>query len=126
MVKLITKTFRCDEKCERLAIKNARREKLGFSSYIRNLIYKKERIFTLPPKEISKLKAEYSKLSKIGSNLNQISHHINAKAKIQRNGDDNILQKEIIVLIDLIKNSNAELEQIKNLFSAICQKCKVK
>jgi len=59
----------------------ASRENITKSEYIRNLIRNQQRVFTLSSEEFGVLKKEFAKLSLLGSNLNQISFHMNKGAK---------------------------------------------
>jgi hypothetical protein len=74
------------------------REGLNRSEYLRFLIKDKERVFTLSLDEKNLLKKEFSHLSLLASNINQIAYQLNLNAlqqkPIAKNPDDVLLFKE--------------------------------
>ena len=74
------------------------REGLNRSEYLRFLIKNKERVFTLSLDEKNLLKKEFSHLSLLASNINQIAYQLNLNAlqqkPIAKNPDDVLLFKE--------------------------------
>ncbi|MBT6324387.1 MAG: hypothetical protein HOJ35_00300 [Bdellovibrionales bacterium] len=97
----------------------AQREGLSKSEYVRNLLKNQERVFTLPDSELENLKREFAKLTMIGSNINQVTYHLNVEAI--KEGISKIKTDEIHDLKALnlaVLNQLADIkEQIINLIN---------
>lgn len=105
------KTFRLTKQENTLLTKLSQREGIDPSKYIRNLIKNKERAFTLSPDEADLLKTNFANLTRIGSNINQITYHMNIKSL---NGQPPIDEKEKNTLTSYLVNLDQELKKTKN------------
>ncbi len=76
----VKRTFRLTEDEDILLEKLARREGIDPSKYLRNIIRNQERAFTLSPDEVALLKSNFANITRLGSNINQITYHMNYKS----------------------------------------------
>ncbi len=108
----IVKTLRLSED-ENDALKDLlKRESLkGLGSYVRNLINNQSRAFTLSPDEIKFLKSEFANLTRFGSNINQITFHINRR--YAGKSDEIIKDNEESQLLELLKTANETIEHLQ-------------
>jgi len=121
--KLIRNEFKSSFKCREIADKNSARENLNFSAYMRNLILNENRVYTLSPDELNELRKQYSSLTRLGSNLNEILLHVNSRIK---NSTQSlyITASEENNLIPLIISTKEILIRIEELLLNIYNKTK--
>jgi hypothetical protein len=104
-------SFRLTEDEGDLLNQLAKREGIDPSKYLRNIIKNQERAFTLSPDEVALLKSNFANITRLGSNINQITYHMNSKAL---SGEEKIVgEKEKTELENLLKNTDKELIQVK-------------
>jgi hypothetical protein len=113
-------SFRLSDEEANLLDKLAQREGIDPSKYLRNIIRNQERAFTLSPDEVTLLKSNFANITRLGSNINQITYHMNSKAL---SGKDEILsEKDKEELENLLLSADERLSETKKQIIKLIKK----
>ena len=105
-------TFRMhEEDLENLKLLAAR-EGITQSQYLRYIIKNKKRVFTLSPDEVTNLKIQFANITRLGSNINQIAHHMNRRI-ISGKDEELITKEEKDLLLTLLDKAANEVDKNK-------------
>lgn len=111
--KQIRAAFRLDQSEANLLQQLAQREGVDQSKYLRAIIRNKEKAFTLSPDEVCLLRDNFANITRLGSNINQITYHLNSSAIMGKAGSQLVTQEITSDLEELLKKTNVLIEQTK-------------
>jgi hypothetical protein len=92
----------------------AQRENTDISKYLRAVIRNKKKAFTLSPEEVSFLKDSFSNITRLGSNINQITYHLNSKAAGGIQGENLVTKQSRNELENLLEETNKLVNKTKD------------